>query len=188
LSIERNEIVPHIEKDRNYLEKNEYEVTTPSGAVVSSSGAVSDELLDQIRTGKLLVRQVPGTKNALGRVKFMFPNENNVYLHDTPARKLFARSRRDFSHGCIRVERAEDLAEWVLREETGWPRERIVEAMDGPDNRQVILKRPIPVLIVYATAVALEGGEVRFFDDLYKNDAALDRQLTSGARARRPRE
>lgn len=106
-------------------------------------------------------------------MKFLFPNEYNVYLHDTPDNELFARVRRDFSHGCIRVERPEDLAVWLLRGVGGWTRERIRAAMNGRETVTVALERPVPVLIVYATAVALEGGEVRFFPDIYGQDAEL---------------
>jgi murein L,D-transpeptidase YcbB/YkuD len=187
LSIQRKELVPEIQRDRSYLGKHDYEVITPKGAVVTG-GTVSDEVLAQLRAGRLLLRQRPGPNNSLGLVKFMFPNQHNVYLHDTPARALFGKARRDFSHGCMRVERAEDLAVWVLRDEPDWPRERIVAAMNGVETIQVNLKRPIPVLIVYGTAVVLENGEVRFFDDVYGYDAALDKQLTSGVGGQHPRE
>ncbi len=179
LSIQRAELVPQLERDRSYLAQHDYEVVTQQGAVVTN-GTISDELLPQLRSGKLLIRQIPGPKNALGLVKFVFPNPNDVYMHDTPGIELFARSRRDFSHGCIRVEKAAELAEWVLREEPDWSPDRIHEAMNGPKPLQVLLKRPIPVLIVYGTAVVLEGGEVRFFEDFYGDNAALEAQLARG--------
>jgi L,D-transpeptidase YcbB len=178
LSIQRKELVPEIARDWSYLAKNNYEVITPQGVVVSRS-TVSDDMLAQLRSGKLLLRQTPGPKNALGLIKFVFPNSYDVYLHDTPAKNLFSRTRRDFSHGCIRLEKAEDLAVWVLRDEPGWPRERIDEAMMGQDDFRVNLKRPIPVLVVYGTAVALENGEVHFFDDIYGYDVKLERELTA---------
>ncbi len=90
------------------------------GGKLCPSSAVSADLLAQLRSGKLFIRQIPGEKNALGLVKFLFPNEYNVYLHGTPAKSLFLRSRRDFSHGCIRVEKPEELAQWVLRGVPGW--------------------------------------------------------------------
>jgi len=127
------------------------------------------------------VRQKPGPANSLGLVKLMFPNEFNVYLHDTPATTLFARSRRDFSHGCIRVEKPDELAAWVLRGDPAWPLERIREAMkSGPDDVTVKLARPIPVLIVYATALADENGEVHFYEDIYGHDASLEQALARG--------
>ena len=185
LSIQRAELVPQIEKDRSYLAKHDYEVVTKSGGVVLSGSDVPDEILKQLRSGALEIRQAPGPKNALGLVKFVFPNANNVYLHDTPSVELFARSRRDFSHGCIRVEKPGELAQWVLREDPSWPMERITAAMNGPQPLQVNLKQPIPVLIVYGTAVALEG-EVRFLEDIYGWDAALEAQLKEQSRRRTP--
>jgi len=101
-SILRGEIVPAIQRDRSYVAKKRYEITSNGGDVVTS-GEVSDDVLSDLKAGKLKIRQKPGPTNALGLVKLMFPNEYNVYLHSTPAPELFARTRRDFSHGCIRV-------------------------------------------------------------------------------------
>jgi len=179
-SIQRSEIVPAIQRDRNYIAARNYEVVTQSGQVVTS-GVISDEILDQLRTGKLAVRQKPGPQNALGLVKLMFPNEHNVYLHSTPSPQLFAQSRRDFSHGCIRVEKPAELAAWALRNNPGWTFERVRAAMDGSkDNLQVNLTKPIPVLILYGTAVVDEQGIVHFFDDLYGHDASLAKVLAKG--------
>ncbi len=113
-------------------------------------------------------------------MKFLFPNEHDVYLHDTPATELFSRSRRDFSHGCVRVERPRELAAWILQDRPKWSEERIAEAMNGSETVTVNLERPIPVLIVYGTAVILESGEIRFFDDIYGLDAQLDDLLAKG--------
>ena len=127
------------------------------------------------------VRQKPGDNNALGRVKFMFPNPMNVYLHDTPSRDLFSRPRRDFSHGCIRLQDPPALAAWVLRDDPKWTRERIDQALrSGPLDAHVTLPHPIPVLLVYATAVAPEDGTVRFFEDIYGHDATLEDALAEG--------
>jgi len=101
-------------------------------------------------------------------------------LHDTPATELFARSRRDFSHGCIRVEKPRELAAWILRDQPKWTAERIAEAMNGAETVTVNLERPIPVLIVYGTAVVLESGEIHFFEDIYGLDAQLDDRLAKG--------
>jgi len=113
-------------------------------------------------------------------VKFVFPNANNVYLHDTPSQNLFTKIRRDGSHGCIRVEKPRDLAEWVLREETDWPKDRIAEVLSGDKTVQVNLKQPIPVLIMYGTAVVTDDGEPRFYTDIYGYDADLAAQLAQG--------
>jgi murein L,D-transpeptidase YcbB/YkuD len=177
--IQRRELVPAIEKDPQYLEKNGYEVVTPQGQVVTNE-IVTEDVLAQLRRGRLHIRQVPGPKNALGAVKFMLPNDNDVYLHDTPARQLFAHSRRDFSHGCIRVENALDLAAWVLRDQPLWTRDKMQEAMNGEKSMRADLTAPIPVLVVYATAVAHADGTVSFLDDIYGMDAALQKQIESG--------
>jgi L,D-transpeptidase YcbB len=171
-SILRGEMIPKIVNDRAYIQKNGYEVVTYSGQVVTD-GVVSDEVLAQLRAGKLTVRQKPGPNNALGLAKFIFPNDNNVYLHSTPAQSLFGRARRDFSHGCIRVEDPKALAAWVLRNNPGWTKERIEAAFQAGKEQQVNLARTIPVLIVYSTAVAEEDGQVFFFDDIYGHDKAL---------------
>jgi L,D-transpeptidase YcbB len=179
-SILRSEIVPAIQRDRSYLSRKGYEVTTYDGKVVTS-GDVSDEVLAQLRAGKLAVRQKPGPTNALGLVKLMFPNEYNVYLHSTPAQDLFSRSRRDFSHGCIRVEKPAELAAWVLRNNPGWTLERVREAMqNGKDDVTVSLVKRVPVFIVYGTALAYLNGDVHFSDDIYGHDATLAAALAKG--------
>lgn len=179
-SIERTEVVPWIERDRSYLLKKNYEVVTHSGEVVMG-GPVSDEMLQRLRDGSLEVRQRPGQRNALGLVKLMFPNEYNVYLHDTPSPELFSRPRRDFSHGCIRVEKPVELTTWVLRNNPGWDEARVKATMEsGTDNYQVNLSKPIPVLILYGTAVVDNNDEVHFFDDIYGHDAELSQTLAKG--------
>ena len=175
-SILRNEIAPKIAKDPEYLTKNNYEVATYSGQVVTD-GVVSEDVLAQLRAGKLMVRQKPGPKNALGLIKFIFPNSNNVYLHSTPSQSLFAKSRRDFSHGCIRVENPAALAEWVLRNNPGWTRERIDAAFKAQKEQQVNLTNPIPVLIVYGTAVVPESDTAKFFPDIYGFDKKLEKLI-----------
>ncbi len=126
------------------------------------------------------VRQRPGPENALGPVKFVFPNSYNVYLHGTPATGLFSRARRDFSHGCIRVQDPAALAAWVLRDKPGWTLDKIRAVIDGNQTIQVNLDKPIPVLILYSTAVVEPDGEVRFFDDIYGYDAELEKALAAG--------
>ncbi|WP_165876774.1 L,D-transpeptidase family protein [Acidipila rosea] len=180
LSITRAEILPSIRKDRNYLARKDFEVTDLSGRLVTS-GPVTQDQMAQMRSGKLLVRQKPGPTNSLGLVKFLFPNTHSVYLHDTPAPQLFAQSRRDFSHGCVRVEKPLELATWLLRDQPEWTETSIRQAMEsGPDNRQVDLTKPVPVLIVYLTAVVEQNGEVHFFDDIYGHDRSLNAVLAKG--------
>ena len=125
--------------------------------------------------GVTRIRQRPGDKNALGQVKFLFPNSFNIYLHDTPAKSLFAKDDRAASHGCIRLERPAELAQWVL----GWDAARVQAAMTGDaDNRWVKLPQKIPVYIVYFTAY-LRDGELHFADDVYSRDEALEKQITT---------
>jgi len=178
-SIIRAELIPRIVRDPDFLAKKEYEVVDSHQNVVAE-GTVSGDVLDQLRAGKLSIRQKPGPKNALGLAKFIFPNSYNVYMHDTPATELFAKSRRDFSHGCIRLERPADLAAWVLRDNPGWNAERIRAAMNGSTTQQVNLAHPIPVLILYATVIVPEDGVVHFYDDIYGHDAALEKVLAKG--------
>jgi murein L,D-transpeptidase YcbB/YkuD len=180
LSIQREEIVPDIERDRSYLAKKDYEVVTREGEVVTN-GRLSDEILEGLRDGSLEVRQRPGPENALGLVKLMFPNEYNVYLHSTPSPELFLRPRRDFSHGCIRVEKPIELTTWALRNNPGWDEGRVQAAMQGgQDDYRVNLSKPIPVLILYGTAVVDDNDQVHFFDDIYGHDAALRQTLAKG--------
>ncbi len=162
-SIARNEILPAARRDLNYLARNQYELLDGAGRIVPASEAA----LDQLAAGSVRVRQRPGPGNALGAVKFMLPNSHNVYLHDTPSRTLFARSRRDFSHGCIRVADPAGLAEWVLQDNPAWDRERIEAAMAGTRPLRVDLAEPIRVYIVYGTAIAREDGSMLFLEDLY---------------------
>ena len=179
-SILRAEIVPAIQRNRSYIANKNYEVTTQDGKLVTS-GEVSDDVLTQLRVGKLSVRQKPGPANALGLVKLMFPNEYNVYLHSTPAPQLFLRSRRDFSHGCIRVEKPAELATWALRNNSGWTLSRVRQAMqNGDDNVTVRLARSVPIFIIYGTAIAYANDEVHFYDDIYGHDAKLAAALAKG--------
>jgi len=134
------------------------------------------------RIGKdVRVRQRPGPANALGLVKFILPNAHDVYLHDTPAKALFAKSRRDLSHGCIRLSDPVALAVHVLRDQPGWTADRIRTAMEeGKDDTRLDLEHPVPVYIVYSTAVTSERGDTFFYQDIYHLDEDLDRLLKKG--------
>lgn len=178
-SIVKGELLPHIASDPDYLAKKGLEVVNSRDEVVTS-GTVTSDVIEQLRAGKLFIRQPPGPKNALGLVKFIFPNNFNVYMHDSPEHELFSQSRRDFSHGCIRLERPADLAVWVLRNNPGWDIDRVRAAMNGSTTQQVNLAHPIPVLIVYGTVIVTEDGLVHFYDDIYAHDAALEKVLAKG--------
>ena len=178
-SIAKAEFLPRIARDPDYLAKKGFEVVDSRQEVVTS-GTVTSEVLEQLRAGKLFIRQTPGPKNSLGLVKFIFPNNYDIYFHDTPEQVFFSKSRRDFSHGCIRLEKPADLAVWVLRNNPGWDMERVRAAMNGSATQQVNLAHPIPVLIVYATVIVTEDGIVHFYDDIYGHDAALEKVLEKG--------
>jgi murein L,D-transpeptidase YcbB/YkuD len=179
LSIQRAELVAKIRSDPDYLAEHDYEVIDGDGQVITD-GPVDGDILSALRSGTLRIRQKPGPENSLGLVKFIFPNNYNVYLHGTPATELFEHARRDFSHGCIRVEHPAALAAWVLRDRPEWSEARIRAAMNGAQTLQVNLTKPIPVLILYSTAVVEPGGEVHFFDDIYGYDDDLERALATG--------
>ena len=181
--IVEKELMPHIRASGvGYLAAKNFEVTDSKGNVLTNFTA------KQIEHSGLQVREKPGPKNSLGLVKFMFPNQYDIYLHSTPEPELFSRSRRDFSHGCIRVQKPEDLAVWVLANSDtvappgkDWDADTIHDVMtNGPDNHQVNLKTPIPIVIFYATAIVAEDGQVHFFEDLYNYDQKLQEVLSKG--------
>ncbi|WP_263367180.1 L,D-transpeptidase family protein [Edaphobacter bradus] len=178
--IARKELVPHLKgAGPGYLEAHNYEVVNSKGQVLTSYTT------RQVAQGGVMVREKPGPKNSLGLVKFMFPNQYDIYLHSTPALSLFERSRRDFSHGCVRVQKADELAAWVLDSQQidheDWDLDKVHEAMlNGPDNHTIALKTPLPIVIFYATAWAEDDGSVNFFDDIYDYDQELQQVLTKG--------
>jgi murein L,D-transpeptidase YcbB/YkuD len=176
----REEILPDLEQDRDYLGDSDMEVITPEGGVVAG-GKINDEVLSQLRSGSLRVRQKPGPDNSLGLLKVVFPNEHSIYLHDTPANKnLFDSNKRASSHGCIHLERPAEFASWLLANKRGWNIERIEEAMTaGRNSTRVDLARSIPILIFYGTAL-VENGEVHFYKDIYGHDTTLKAALSQG--------
>ena len=176
-SILRNELLPAIRRDPGYLQRTDMEIVRgqgDDGKVVEATPAN----LDALAAGQLRLRQRPGPKNALGPVKFIFPNDFGVYLHGTPAQQLFAQSRRDFSHGCIRLSDPAALAVHVLRDVGGgWPLDRVQAAMQGEQNVRIRLPRPVPVMVLYGSALATEDGRILFFDDIYGHDRRLEALL-----------
>jgi L,D-transpeptidase YcbB len=171
-SIIKNEILPKLIQNSNYLEKENMELVS-----VFRDGerptAFNQETMNLLKEGKLRIRQRPGGKNSLGRVKFIFPNKDDVYLHDTPANALFSKSRRDFSHGCVRVANPQKLAEFALKNQDTWNAETIQLAMSTPKTQRVILKKPIPVLFFYITAFFDQYDNLEFYPDIYGHDAVL---------------
>jgi L,D-transpeptidase YcbB len=176
VDIARKELVPHIATNHGYLASKNFEVTNNKGVVLA------DYTAKEVSQGEVMVREKPGPKNSLGLVKFMFPNQYDIYLHSTPAVSLFERTRRDFSHGCIRVQKPVDLAVWVLEGQGGdWDLDKVEEAMSsGPDNKTVSLKTPLPIVIFYLTAIVAEDGQVNFFDDIYGYDSEMQKVFEKG--------
>jgi murein L,D-transpeptidase YcbB/YkuD len=177
--IASREIVPHARRDPAYLDRENIEIVA-SGDERAPALPATPENLDAIVAGRLFVRQKPGPKNSLGLAKFIFPNRENVYMHGTPAPQLFARTRRDFSHGCIRLEDPGHLAEWVLRDQPEWTRERIEAAMQGDRPTRVDLKEPLAVVLFYDTVHVNSDGVVHFVGDIYGHDRRLDAALARG--------
>ncbi len=176
VDIARKELVPHMEASHGYLASKNFEVTNNKGMVLT------DYTAKQVAQGAVMVREKPGPKNSLGLVKFIFPNQYDIYLHSTPAVSLFEQTRRDFSHGCIRVQKPADLAAWVLQGQGGdWDLDKVQTAMNsGPDNKTVSLKTPLPIVIFYLTAIVVDDDEVHFFDDIYSYDSEMQQVFAKG--------
>ena len=153
-SILKKEIMPKLANNPSYLAGQNMEVVS-------------------LKNGGMRVRQRPGGKNALGRLKFIFPNPDGVYLHDTPSKSYFARSRRDFSHGCVRVQNPSQLAKFVFKNQEGWSEEKLASMLESNQHRQVSLKTTIPVLFFYSTVFFEHGDKLTFYNDIYGHDAAL---------------
>ncbi len=182
-SIIKKEIVPHLEKSGlGYLAANDYQVYKNDGTVVTNF------TVNDIAHLRYNVRQLPGPKNSLGLVKFLFPNSYDVYMHSTPELYLFGLSKRDRSHGCVRLQHADQMALWVLHgdqtdpdAENGWDADKIDLAMTGDmNNRTYNLKTPLPVVIAYFTAMPDEDGTTHFFNDLYGYDKDLEAAIAKG--------
>jgi murein L,D-transpeptidase YcbB/YkuD len=176
-SITVREMLPEIRVHADYLQRNNLEIVrgqTDDATVMNPTPAT----IAALAAGQLRLRQRPGDDNALGLIKFVFPNAHDVYLHSTPARRLFLQSRRAFSHGCIRVSDPVGLAVYVLRHAEGdWDVEKINAAMHAATPSRVQLREPIRVMVLYGTALATEAGPIEFFDDIYGHDRNLEALL-----------
>jgi len=172
-SIARSETLPKLRREPGYFDQQGFEFVGSDGRVV---GGFSEANLDAVQRGQMRIRQRPGARNALGDIKFVFPNPDNIYLHHTPTPQLFKKDRRDFSHGCIRVEEPVELAKFVLATEPEWTEDRIVQAMTKGRSATLRLREPFPVIIAYVTA-AVRDGRVHFFPDIYGYDKILDDAL-----------
>ncbi len=172
-SIVRNEIIPAMRRNANYLAKQRMEVVS-GGQVVPTS---SINWSTYQGGGPYKIRQRPGANNSLGLAKFLFPNEFSIYLHDTPAKNRFIPEKRAFSHGCIRLNEPKKLADYLLRNDTTWTPEAIDKAMHADKEKVINLRPPLPVTIGYFTAWVDSKGKLNFRDDVYGHDAKLSREL-----------
>lgn len=179
-SIAKSEVVPRLQRDPAYFQAQGLEFVS-AGAVVPD---LTPANLDAVMHNQMKLRQRPGPANALGDIKFVFPNSDNIYLHHTPAIDLFDRNRRDFSHGCIRVEDPMALAKFVLNGQPEWTEQRIRKAMDSGKSATLRLKQRLPVVIAYATVIVKNDDRVYFFDDIYGNDRLLDMALRKEEKSR----
>ncbi|MGZ5133587.1 MAG: L,D-transpeptidase family protein [Flavitalea sp.] len=157
-SIVKDELLEEMAKDPNYLEKQNMEVIGENDGIPE-------------------IRQLPGEKNALGKVKFLFPNSYNIYFHDTPAKSLFEKNKRAYSHGCIRLSEPEKMAEYLLHDDRSWDQIKIMEAMNAEKERYVNLKEPVEVFITYYTAWVDENGKLNFREDIYDHDQKIERKM-----------
>ena len=175
-SIATKEILPQIQSEPDYFAKRDFDVKDRNGKLVDPESIEWSEL--SRRNFPYTLVQRPGPNNALGRVKFMFPNEHAVYLHDTPSKSLFGRAERAFSHGCIRVEHPFEFAEILLGAD-GWTQDRFQEVLDSGEIKTVFLSKPMPVMLLYWTAQVDPGGDVHFYQDIYERDQRIEDGLDS---------
>ncbi len=170
-SILEKEILPKLARNPAYLKQHDMETVPPDASVAD------------LKAGRARVRQRPGAKNSLGPIKFAMPNPMDIYLHSTSARELFERSRRDLSHGCIRVEHPAALAQYVLGGQRQWTADAIQEALQPGPTKHVDLPRSIPVVLFYATAIVDSEGGARFAADIYGRDVRLEQELAARRRS-----
>jgi len=181
-NLARADKLPLFKRDPTVVQRLGFQVLDGGGRLIDASTIDWSSLTAS--SFPYRIRQAPGEMNALGPVKIMLPNRHNVYLHDTPTRGLFAQRQRAFSSGCIRTQDAVDLAQWLLVETPGWDRARIDRALAGGKETRANLSTPVPVHVLYSTAVAEPDGSVRYLDDLYQRDAAVLAGLRLQARGR----
>jgi murein L,D-transpeptidase YcbB/YkuD len=178
LSIARSEVVPRILREPGYYSRQGFEFVAADGQIIT---ALSMEYLESVRQGRMRIRQRPGPRNALGDIKFIFPNKDSIFLHHTPGISLFDKERRDLSHGCIRVEDPVGLVKFVLQYDPVWGEERIRQAMSSGVSSTLRLREPVQVVLAYNT-VQVKDGRVHFFEDIYGQDKLLDQALQRSVR------
>jgi len=182
-SIATKEMLPRIKQDPSYLGDRNFEVRNRNGDVIDPASIDWSKVTRNSFPYTFVQR--PGTNNALGEIKFIFPNQHSVYLHDTPSKSLFSRSGRTFSHGCVRVEHPFDFAE-VLLGPDGWDAERVQAERMRRETKSVFLSKPMPVLLLYWTAEVGGDGQIRFYEDVYERDQNILDALNSEFRVDLP--
>ncbi|OQW79536.1 MAG: hypothetical protein BVN35_01445 [Proteobacteria bacterium ST_bin11] len=178
-SIMDKEMLPKLLSDDGFLANQDIELV--GRYAEDDEEGNQDNIVDEIKSGRVRARQRPGSSNPLGRVKFIFPNKADVYLHDTPGKAAFSRDRRDLSHGCVRVAEAEKLAKFVLGDQGDWDQQAIQQAMAGPKTQRVSLKKSISVLFFYTTAFVDSDDKPRFYPDIYGQDELLQAALSKAS-------
>jgi murein L,D-transpeptidase YcbB/YkuD len=174
-SIIAHEILPACQRNPGYINSHNMEVVGASGKAINPSAVNWSSYTG--RNFPYIIRQKPGPRNSLGLVKFLFPNEYNIYLHDTPSKSLFDEEQRSFSHGCIRVSEPFKLAQWLLRNDSAWPPEKIKATMNGGKETYVTLNKTVPVFIGYFTCFVTQDGKLNLRDDIYGRDKRLANKL-----------
>lgn len=165
------ELLPKLRRDPAYLDHESMELVDRDG---DTHGSYFDETQeDQLISGEYRIRQRAGDKNALGKLKFVFPNNDSIYMHDTPSKNLFAKDRRDFSHGCIRVGDPMGLALFALQTQGEWDEAKVNEKIAVSTDQHLTLKERMPVLLLYLTANTDQNGQAMFFQDIYHQDEPL---------------
>ena len=173
-SIINNEILPKLKRNSNYLSKNNMEVVSSTGKPINETTIDWNKYTKNV---PFLIRQKPGNDNSLGKMKFLFPNSFSIYLHDTPSKELFNRNKRDFSHGCIRVENPKKLALYLLRNNKAWDLEKVDKVLETIKETEIQIKPTIPVYITYFTAWVDSKGNLNFRNDIYNLDEGLAKEI-----------
>jgi len=181
-TILKEDVLPAIKRDPTYLAQKNMQVIDYDGQPVDT--ATIDWQRYTGRNFPYLIRQGPGPNNALGRIKFMFPNKHLVYLHDTPSKSLFGKTLRAFSSGCIRIEHPYELAGLLLEGDPNWNKEKVLAAVDSLQTRTISLRQPVSIILLYWTVGFTPDGQVIFKQDIYERDPAIIRGLNAGFRFR----
>jgi murein L,D-transpeptidase YcbB/YkuD len=176
LNILTREILPEIKKNKKYLKRTNLEVVNRKGELKDPDEIDWDKYTDKF---PYIIRERPGPNNSLGLVKFLFPNSYDIYMHDTPAKTLFSKTSRSFSHGCIRLQEPAKFAQHLLRDDPSWTPEKIEETMKGGTETFVKLKKKVPVFLAYFTAWVDREGRLNFAEDIYEHDKNMKRLLFS---------